>query len=116
MAYKEERKTKPKVKKKRTGNQFGYRATTSYADDEYVPKGRKNVRPKAEKGMVITYPDMVKGCPGININTRKGKSKCIKKLKADYRKEHEVLYTTECSGIRNPIARRRCIKKYNRGL
>lgn len=90
-----------------------------YTEDEYVPEGR--VRPKDDKrvleqGLVIRRPDMEKACPNLDLNTRRGQRKCVKKMRADYRKEHAIVYTTECSAISNPFARRRCIKKYNRGL
>lgn len=101
-----------------------------YEDDQYVPERRINPKDKdrlKEKGLVIRYPDLVKAtqkkkdgtpgvCANIDIKSRRGQKKCTQKIRAEYKKEHAVVYTSACAGVKGYFAKKRCIKKYNRGL
>ena len=142
-AHKEKKQLKKakKADKKRTAelseknkaydsNSKEWRKNVKIQDDQYVPEGR--IKPKddaryKEQGIVIRYPDMVKAtkpkedgspgvCAGIRIDSRRGQKKCVQKMRAEYRKEHAVVYTSACAGVTGYFAKKRCIKKYNRGL
>lgn len=141
-AHKEKKQLKKakKADKKRTAelseknkaydsNSKTWRKNVKIQDDQYVPEGRIKPRDDArykEQGIVIRYPDMVEAtkekdgkkgaCYGINIDSRRGQKKCVQKMRAEYRKEHAVVYTSACAGVTGYFAKKRCIKKYNRGL
>ena len=92
-------------------------AKAKYSEDQYVPEGRKAPKMnRKEKGLVIDRDLMKQKCSDLDIDSFWGKKKCIKRIKKEYRKENEVLYTSECSGISNPFKRKACVQKYNRGL
>ena len=105
-----------------------------YKYDANIPKARRTTQLKEESGLTLTYPDLKKAtlkkkdagydkdypykevCVGLDIDNKRQRKKCIKRIQAVYRKEHAVLYTAECNAIRNPFKRKKCIAKYNRGL
>ena len=135
---KEAKKAKKKLKeakeadKKRTAdlskknkgidsNSRKWRQKVKIEDDQFVPEGR--FRPKddarvKEEGIVIRRPDMENAevCRGLDLDSRRGQKKCVAKMRAQYRKEHEIVYTSACAGVTGYFAKKRCIKKYNRGL
>lgn len=127
---KERTKALSKKNKGYDSNSKEWRRNVKIEDDQYVPERRVNPKDKdrlKEKGLVIRYPDMVKAtkvdkdgnkgaCYGIDINSRRGQKKCVQKMRAEYKKEHAVVYTSACAGVTGYFARKRCIKKYNRGL
>ena len=110
-------------------NSKNWRKNVKIEDDQFVPMGRINPKDKnmvKEKGLIIRWPDIVEAtqekdgvrgvCYGMPINTNRGKKKCVKKIREEYRKEHAVVYTSACAGVTGYFAKKRCIKKYNRGL
>ena len=127
--YEEPEEEEPKKEKKTS------KGNPNYRYDSNIPKNRRKTKiDKKEEGLVLTYPMLKKAtlkkgeegydkdfkykelCTDLNIDKKWQRNKCIKRIKAVYRKEHAILYTAECNTIRNPFKRKRCIAKYNRGL
>ena len=128
------------------GNRSYGKHKVAYRDDENIPINRRITPvDNEERGLKITYPMMKeetaetvhdkytdedrKGyCYGpkfrttkkdgtvVYLETRRQKKRCIEAIRRAYRKEHAIVYTSECGNISNPFKRKKCIAKYNRGL
>jgi len=101
-------------------HKMGYRQKVAYNDDPYVPEGRRHpekLQNRQEEGYAYTSAEIQEfKKKGEICNMSMSDRKCIKKLRKDYASKHKVVTTSECNGILNPFKKRRCLKKYNRGL
>jgi len=104
----------------RDAHKAGYRRSVDYNDDPYVPEGRRHptaLQNRQEEGFAYTQADIQRFKEeGEICNLSMSDKKCIKQLRKDYARKHKIVTTSECNGIMNPFKKRRCLKKYNRGL
>lgn len=127
---------KDKKEKKDKKQKKSFKGNENYRYDSNIPKNRRKTKVnKKDPGLQLTYPDLKRAtmtkaedpnpdddfpyygvCKNIPVDKKRGQKKCIAKIRAQYKKEHAILYTSECSNIRNPFKRKKCIAKYNRGF